>query len=210
MLALIKREIEDNIAYIIAAALFSTALVIVAISLARDGDQPHDVALALSIPIIVLIILGFAAMGAGQMYTDKTRRISAFLSTLRVTRAQIFVARVVTGTLAISILLVPLTVTAAVLLRLSPLPYYLMYPHFVSEIFTAVFLTGFACYCLGLQLGWNQNKAIPILGSLGATAVFVPLIIIKGFAGHLVIIMLLLIAASLTRTWQKFRSTPLF
>ncbi len=208
MFTLIKREIEDNIAYFAAAALFSTALVIAVTSLAYNAEELSEVALSLSIPIIVLAILGFSAMGASQMYTDKTRKISALLSTLRVTRAQILAARIVTGILTILILLVPLAVTAAVLLRLFPPPYPI-YPHFVSEIFTAVFLTGFACYCLGLQLGWNSNKVIRVLGSIGSTAVIVPLIVIKGFGACTVIIMLLLIVASLTRTWQKFTSTPL-
>ena len=208
MFTLIKREIEDNIAYFAAAALFSTALVIAVTSLAYNAEELSEVALSLSIPIIVLAILGFSAMGASQMYTDKTRKISALLSTLRVTRAQILAARIVTGILTILILLVPLAVTAAVLLRLFPPPFPI-YPHFVSEIFTAVFLTAFACYCLGLQIGWSPNKVIPVLGSIGSTAVIVPLIVIKGFGACTVIIMLLLIVASLTRTWQKFTSTPL-
>ena len=208
MFTLIKREIEDNIAYFATAALFSTVLVIVVISLAYNAEEPPVVALSLSIPIIVLAILGFSAMGASQMYTDKTKKISAFLSTLRVTRAQILAARIVTGILTILILLVPLAVTAAVLLRIFPPPFPI-YPHFISEIFTAVFLTGFACYCLGLQLGWSPNKVIPVLGSIGSTAVIVPLIVIKGFGACTAIIMLLLIVASLTRTWQKFKSTPL-
>jgi len=208
MFTLIKREIEDNIAYFATAALFSTALVIVVISLAYNAEELPVVALSLSIPIVVLAILGFSAMGASQMYTDKTRKISALLSTLRVTRAQILAARIVTGILTILILLVPLAVTAALLLRLFPPPYPI-YPHFVSEIFTAVFLTAFACYCLGLQLGWSSNKAIRVLGSIGSTAVIVPLIVIKGFGACTAIIMLLLIVASLTRTWQKFKSTPL-
>ena len=208
MFTLIKREIEDNRAYFATAAIFSTVLVIVVISLAYNAEEPPVVALSLSIPIIVLAILGFSAMGASQMYTDKTRKISALLSTLRVTRAQILAARIVTGILTILILLVPLAVTAALLLRLFPPPYPI-YPHFVSEIFTAVFLTAFACYCLGLQLGWSSNKVIRVLGSIGSTAVIVPLIVIKGFGACTAIIMLLLIVASLTRTWQKFKSTPL-
>ena len=208
MFTLLKREIEDNRAYFATAAIFSTVLVIVVISLAYNAEELSEVALSLSIPIIVLAILGFSAMGASQMYTDKTRKISALLSTLRVTRAQILAARIVTGILTILILLVPLAVTTAVLLRLFSPPYPI-YPHFVSEIFTAVFLTAFACYCLGLQLGWSSNKVIPVLGSIGSTAVIVPLIVIKGFGACTAIIMLLLIVASLTRTWQKFKSTPL-
>jgi ABC-type transport system involved in multi-copper enzyme maturation permease subunit len=219
MLALIRREIEDNMAFFIAAAVFSTILVAGIATYAyeakgsKDAHAYRDVGgadavLALSFVVIVPVVVGFSAMGASQMYTDRTRKISTFLSTLPVTRARILIARIITGTLAILILLVPLTVAASILVRVFAPPYP-MYPHYVSEISAAVFLTGFACYCIGLQLGWSPNKAIPILGTLGATAVIIPIIVIKGFGTHTVIIMLLLIAASLTRTWQKFASTPL-
>jgi ABC-type transport system involved in multi-copper enzyme maturation permease subunit len=223
MFALIRREIEDNVAFFIAAAVFSTILVAGIATFAYDAKGSKDThaytyeadvggggALfsALSFVVIVPVVVGFPAMGASQMYTDRTRKISTFLSTLPVTRARILIARIITGTLAILILLVPLTITASILVRVFPPPYPI-YPHYVSEVSVAVFLTGFACYCIGLQLGWSPNKAIPILGTLGATAVIIPIIVIKGFGAQTIIIMLLLIAASLTRTWQKFASTPL-
>lgn len=213
MFALIRREIEDNVAFFIAAAVFSTILVAGIATLAyesKDSGDTHeaDAVLSMSFIIVGLVVVGFCAMGASQMYTDRTRKISTFLSTLPVTRARILLARIITGTLAILILLVPLTITASILIRVFPPPYPI-YPHYVSEISAAVFLTGFACYCIGLQLGWSPNKAVPILGTLGATAVIIPIVVIKGFGAHTIMIMLSLIAASLTRTWQKFASTPL-
>lgn len=210
MFALIKREIEDHIAYFLGAVLFSAIFCAIALSLTYhdDYEDPSPAAVALLIPTAIVAVFGFCAMGVSQMYTDRTRKISSLLSTLPVTRGQLLIARIVTAVLAMLVLLVPLAVTAAILLRLFPPPYPI-YTHYVAEIFTAVFLMGFACYCLGLQLGWSSGKVIPTLGSLVLTIILVPLIIIKGFWDHAIIILLLLIFASLTRTWQKFTSTPL-
>jgi len=210
MFTLIKREIEDHIAYFLAAVLFSAIFIAIAVSLTYNEDRegPSPAALALLIPTIIVAVFGFCAMGASQMYIDRTRKISSLLSTLPVTRGQILIARIITAVLAMLVLLLPLAVTAAILLRLFPPPYPI-YPHYVAEIFTAIFLMGFACYCLGLQLGFSSGKVAPTLGALVLTIILVPLIIIKGFWGHTVIILLLLIFASLTRTWQKFTSTSL-
>jgi len=115
-------------------------------------------------------------------------------------------ARIITGILAILTLLVPLTITAVVLLRLftPPIP---MYPGLVSEIFIATFLMAFACYCLGLLAGWNSSKIIPTLGGLVLTCILVPLVLVNGL--HIVVILLLFIIASLMRTWHTFMSTSL-
>jgi hypothetical protein len=67
----------------------------------------------------------------------------------------------------------------------------------------------FACYCLGLQTGWNSGKIIPTLGGIALTCIFVPLIIVKGFGLHIVVILVLFIVASLIRTWHTFMSTSL-
>lgn len=208
MFTLIKREIEDHIAWFLAAGLFSAFLAAIWISLVsrRGSDGPPVTALAALFPTTLVVVFGFCAMGASQMHMDRTRKISAFLSTLPVTRGRILIARIVTGILAILVLLVPLAVTAAVLSRLFAPPHP-VYPAFVAEIFTVIFLMGFACYCLGLQTGWSSSKVIPTLGSLLLTFILVPLILIKGFGAHIVVILLLFIVASLIRTWHRFIST---
>ena len=210
MFTLIKREIQDHIVYFLAAALFSAVLIVAIVSmvLGRDSYGPPPGALALLFPATVVVVIGFSAMGASQMYTDRARKISAFLATLPVTRGRILIARIVTGILAILVLLVPLAVAAAILFRLivPPCP---VYPPFVAEIFAVVFLMGFACYCLGLQAGWSSNKTIPTLGSLALTCAIVPLIIIKGFGLYIVVILLALIVCCLVRTWDEFTSTSL-
>jgi hypothetical protein len=144
------------------------------------------------------------------MYLDKTRKISALLSTLAVSRNRILLARIIAGILAILTLLVPLTIAAGILMRfftiLIPIP---MYPGMVFEISVVVFLMAFACYCIGLQTGWNSNPVTPSLGALFLTCIFVPLILIKGFGVHIVVILVLFIAASLIRTWRTFMTTSL-
>jgi ABC-type transport system involved in multi-copper enzyme maturation permease subunit len=209
MFTLIKREIEDHIAYFIGAAVLSAVLIALLIS-AMYQPEPRDmpVFIGLSIPAIVILIIGFPAMGATQMYTDRTRKISTLLSTLPVSRRQILCARIITGILAILTLLLPLTITMVILFPLFTPPIQ-MYPGLVWEIFAAAFLMAFACYCLGLLTGWNSSKIIPTLGGLVLTGILLPLILVKGFGLHTVVILLLFIIASLMRTWHTFMSTSL-
>ena len=90
MLALIKREIEDHIVYFLGAAGFSASLIAIAIHSAyalHDDKPPYLISVY---PVFVIIsMLGFCSMGVTQMYTDRTRKISSFLSTLAATRRRI-------------------------------------------------------------------------------------------------------------------------
>jgi len=209
MFTLIKREIEDHIAYFIGAIILSavlTALLASAFYYNEPGEQP--VFIGLSIPVIVVLIIGCSGMGVSQMYTDRTRKISAFLSGLPVTRGRILIARIITGILAILIVLLPLTVTAQILWRLfaPPIP---IYSGMIFDISVTAFLMAFACYCLGLQTGWTSSRITPTLGGLVLTVILVPLILVKGFGLQIKIMLIVFIVASLIRTWQKFRSTAL-
>jgi len=214
MFTLIKREIEDNIVYFIGAAILSAILIVLSTLLAfHNYDSPNApvFSIGLWIPVIIVLIIGLPGMGVSQMYTDRTRRISAFLSGLPVTRGQILVARIITGILAILTFLVPLTITAVVLLHLfAPSgPIYSGYSGFIFDIFIVIFLMCFTCYCLGLQTGWTSSKITPTLGGVALAFVLVPLILVKGFGLHIVVILVLFIVASLVRTWHRFMSTPL-
>jgi len=106
------------------------------------------------------------------------------------------------------ILLVPLTIAAGILVRIftPPVP---MFTGMVFEISITVYLMAFACYCIGLQTGWNSNPLTPSLGALFLTCIFIPLILIKGFGVHIVVILVLFIVASLLRTWHTFMKTSL-
>jgi len=209
MFTLIKREIEDHIAYFIGAIILSgilIALLTSAIYYDEPGERP--VFVGLSIPAIVVLITGFASMGVSQMYTDRTRKVSTFLSGLPVTRGHILVARIITGILAILIVLLPLTITGTILWRLfaPPIP---IFPGLIFDLSVTVFLMGFACYCIGLQTGWTSSRITPTLGGLVLTCILVPLIVVKGFGLQIKIILIVFIVASLIRTWQKFRSTAI-
>ena len=212
MFALIKREIQDHIVYFIGAAVFSAVFIVMSISVIHQYDpkDPPVFSIGLGVPAVTIVIFGICAMGATQMYLDKTRKISALLSTLAVSRNRILLARIIAGILAILTLLVPLTIAAVILMRffttLIPIP---MFPGMVFEISVVVFLMAFACYCIGLQTGWNSNPVTPSLGALFLTCIFVPLFFVKGFGVHIVVILVLFIVASLLRTWHTFMRTSL-
>ena len=217
MFTLIKREIEDHIAYFIGAGILSGILIILSILAisANEASEPV-VFVGLWIPLIIVLLIivlmiGLPGMGVSQMYMDRNRRISAFLSTLPVTRGQILAARIITGILAILTLLVPLTITSVILLRLfaPSVPIYSGYSGFIFDIFIATFLMSFACYCMGLQTGWTSSRITPTLGGVALAFVLVPLILVKGFGLHIVVILALFIIASLVRTWHRFTSTSL-
>jgi hypothetical protein len=210
MLTLIKREIQDQIVYFFAAAILTAILIVLALSVAYHG-RPDGIAFAytgLSFPVIVILMIGFSGMGVSQMYTDRARKISAFLSALPVSRSQILLARIVVGVLAILTVVLPLTATGMVLRYLfaPPIP---VLSGMLIHIFAALFLVGFACYCLGLLTGWTTGKIAPALGCLALTCVLVSLILVKGLGPSTKVILILFIVACLTRTWQKFMSTSL-
>ncbi|MHC4214771.1 MAG: hypothetical protein ACYSWP_15520 [Planctomycetota bacterium] len=86
---------------------------------------------------------------------------------------------------------------------------YPIYQGFAGEIFIASFLMVFASYCLGLQMGWSSEKLAPALGAVIFTIILGTLVAVKGFGPELWILLLIFIAASLIRTWQKFTSNIL-
>ena len=209
MFTLIKREIEDHVAYFIGAVVISAiiiALLVTVVYYEQAGGEP--VFVGLSIPVFVVLIIGCAGMGVSQMYTDKNRKISAFLSGLPVTRDRILTARIITGLLAILIIILPSTITGKILWRLfaPPIP---IYSGLIFDISTVSFLMLFSCYCIGLQTGWTSSKITPTLGAMVLTVILLPLILVKGLGLHIKVILILFIVASLIRTWQKFKTTAL-
>ncbi|MHC4680974.1 MAG: hypothetical protein ACYTEK_20015 [Planctomycetota bacterium] len=209
MLALIKREILDHIVYFIAALIFSAILVAILMASAYNfGEIESSILAALSIPMLLILVIVFSAMGVTQMYLDRNRRISAFLCVLPVTRGRILGARIIAGVLAILLALLPVTIAAVVLYRLllPPVP---IIAGFVTDIVTTIFLMVFACYCLGLLTGWTSSKIAPTFGALGLNLVLVSLVSVKGFGSEIRFLLVLIIAACLMRTWHKFVSTSL-
>ncbi len=211
-LVLIRREIQDHIAYFIAAIVLAALLVVICISAglrikADEGDGPIA-AMALSIPVVILAVISVTAMGTSQMYSDKNQRISAFLSTLPTTRAQIFAARLVAGLLAILILLLPAAITTYLLVQIfaPPIPTFF---EMARDISFTILLTAISCYCLGLQTGWTSSRIAPTLTALLLACVLIPLMIVKGFGPPATMLLLLFVLASLARTWCKFSTASL-
>lgn len=209
MFTLIKREIRDHTVYFLAAAILTAILIAMAIFMAYQiGRGESVVYIGLSLPVIVILMIGFSGMGISQMYTDRARKISAFLSILLVSRNQILLARIVTGILAILTVFLPLIATCMALRYLfaPPIP---VLSGIIYDIFTVVFLVGLACYCLGLMTGWTTSKIVPAIACLVLTFIFTSLIIIKGFGPCAKGILILFIVACLTRAWQNYTSTSL-
>lgn len=209
MLTLIKREIRDHILYFFVAVILAATLVgLLTVSAYNFDQRESQVYLTLMIPGVMLLVLGAAGMGVSQMYIDKNRRISAFLSAQPVTRGRIFVARVIMGVLVILTVLAPAAIAAATLNSLlgPPIP---AYGKLIVNIFLTVFLMALACYSVGLLTGWTTSKLTPSFGGLGLTVLLSSMIFIKGFGLEIQLLLVLIIAASLTRTWRKYMSKPL-
>jgi len=228
MLALIKREIEDNVVLfilaVVAMVFFGVISTSMSLKMIISSNPPigvistgTSVRMILSTPpigipmpmysifapLLPVAALLITLFGARQMYSDKTKKTSAFLSTLTTTRQRIFIARIIAGLLWVLIVLVPIAVADIVLLklypRLVPVDIGLLVRLFSISLFVCL-----ACYALGLQLGFQNNRILSALGLILIWPVLVSTVIIKGLGLETVVILLLFIAASLVRTWQKF------
>lgn len=210
MYALIKREIRDHRIFFLGAVVLTASLIGLSVT-ALYNNRQIDAAVFGSgggVTALVIVVFGLFAMGSVQMYTDKTRKISAFVSTLPVSRSRVLLAKICAGVLVILTAIVPLAVAVAILLPIKapPVP---MYWVIARDVFAGTFLTVFACYCIGLQVGWNSGKVAPTLGGLGLTCILASLIIIKGLAPEMMIMLSIFIVASLIRTWHNFTSSSL-
>ncbi|MFH1371826.1 MAG: hypothetical protein ABII09_11165 [Planctomycetota bacterium] len=209
MFTLIMREIEDNRVFFIGALILAVIFSMLFLWWIYYGVFDDVLFVGLPIWNAILGMMIFCGMGAAQMYFDRTRKISALLATLTVSRGQIFAARVIAGILLVFIGLVPLagiTITAVLTKTVeSSHSVRLLYP----EVSIPVFLLGFACYCIGLQAGWTSNRLIAALGALGLSFILVSVILIKGFGWEIYAILFLLIAACLIRSWYKFSRAAL-
>lgn len=164
--------------------------------------------LLISLP--TLIGVGFFFLGVTQTQIDRKNGISAFLSTLPVKRIQIFLMLFITGiliTLTVISLLV-LAITGGILSGLLLWPESLL-PDGLYYLFIGMFLTGFACYCFGLYVGFNAQTFTGAVCALPLVMIFVSLIIVKGFGLTLIIITLLFIAASLLSLIKTSRDNPI-
>ncbi len=218
MFTLIKREIEQNIILFAIAALYAAifigTIVVSVIERQAHSSSPMGISntmmLALVFYLPLTLSLLSAITGLVQMYTDRDKKLSAFLSTLATTRIHILLARIFTGVLTILTVLLPVVAASAILLQLfHPAPVSGIYTAFFMRVFAVTFLLALACYCIGLQIGWNRGIVITITTALFLTIALFSLLIIKGFGLEGCLILAVIIVASLARTWRKFISTSL-
>jgi hypothetical protein len=209
-LTLLRREVIDHIAYFVGALVLSGLLAagLVSIALGLDKNDREMAALAGLIPATIMVVAGLCALGVAQMYGDRMRNISAFLTALPATRLQIFTARIAAGVLAILILLIPLTIAAGVTLSVSAdqVP---LYRGVLSDLSRSVFLTCLACYSVGIYAGWNRGSLAPTLGVLPIVMLVPLLLAIKGFGLDVAALLVIFILACLAGTWCRFSSSSL-
>lgn len=209
-LTLLKREIIDHIAYFVGALVLSGLLtaMLASISLGLEGGDRELVAVGGLIPATIVVVAGLCALGVAQMYTDRTRNVSAFLIALPVTRPQIFAARIAAGLLVILILLVPLMIAGSIVLGLqrAEVP---LYRGILADVFRSVFLMCLACYSVGIYAGWNRGSLAPTLGVLPVVMLVPLLLVVKGFGPEVAVILVVFILACLTGAWCRFSSSSL-
>ncbi len=206
MLTLIGRELRDHIVYVVLAGLITVGTMVLAIVIGTWGiAQVSGLIFIVMMPLLVAL---FGLLGAAQMYTDRANRVSALLATSAVTRSHILVARVLAGTAIILAMLVPLLVTAVAILHFAGAPF-VFYGRTLAGIATTIALTGFACYSLGLLLGWTTNKVFPALSLLFGLLLVMLLVVVKGFGIPAIVVLLLFSIAALLRVWHRFTSVSL-
>ena len=208
MWTLIKREMDDCRVFFVAAVGYAVLVILILISAVYSAGMSMDYVKSASPVLLLTGMMLFCFMGAGQMYLDRTRRISCFLSTLAVTRPSLFAARVITGLLLIFSTIVPIAAAGMVIVRVlyEPIP---VYRRMFWELAVTVSVLSIAAYCLGLLTGWARGRILPVLGGAVLTFVLAPVVAIKGFGAETVILLSAFIVISLIRSRQVYVSTPL-
>jgi hypothetical protein len=204
MLTLIIREIEDNRAFFILAIII--ALIFCAFYVSEQYYDKDSKAGTITTLIFIFTFFGMfvtCGMGASQMYWDRMKKISALLSTLAVTRNQIFTARVISGVLLIIVGFLPAIATIWFASNLTAEERFLR-TIISPETGILIFLFYFACYGIGLQSGWVSNKLMPTIGALGFSFILSKLVWTKGFGWDCYVILILLIVCCLLRAWRTF------
>jgi hypothetical protein len=206
------REIEDSrllfIIVIILALAFSSMIAWKMVAL----EEYQNTEIRLFVRTIGILfscggICIFSVLGMTQMYSDKTKKISALLATLAVSRFTIFTARVLTGILLILLWLMPVFITVEFATRSLPIVNTGIFPG--PQVWAVIFMICLASYCIGLQAGWTAGKITPTLGALGLSFIMVWILLIKGFRPDIYVILILLIAGCLLRAWRTFSTAAL-
>jgi hypothetical protein len=209
MFTLIKREVIDNIIFFVASALFAAILVAImfTISLGDVDEEIRIYSVAGLFPVAGAVFIGLSWMGATQMHMDRTKKIYSMLFTKPVSRSQVLFVKIITGLLAILLLLLPILATAGFLLKnVDAAELELIFPGIFIPIAISVLMLFFGCYCLGLVCGLSSNKIIPAFGGIVLSVLLVPIVFIKGFGFEALGILVLFVVACLLFVWKRFLS----
>ncbi len=214
MLMLIRRELDSLFTFLVlevTMAAMLIAFIISSVMYKQMANTPVGIpTVMISTLWLLIFLLPFlsGSIGASQMYWDRDKKISTFLCTLATTRNRILAARIIAGMLVMSVVPICLAVTDAMLLK--------VYPRLVpieagvfARMFLITLLINLACYAMGLQMGWSQNKYLPSLGELAVCVIVVSVIVLTGLSVHSMVILGFVAVGSFVRAWQKFMSTSL-
>jgi hypothetical protein len=206
MRALIVRELQDHVVYVVLLSLVVAMAVVAAILTGIWGiTEVSPVIVGATMPMLLVL---FCTLGVSQMYTDRAHRISALLATSAATRSRIMAARVLAGVAIMLPALVALLITALSVLYFDRTPLHL-YRGMIVEISVTAALASFAGYCVGLLAGWTLNRTMTTLSIFFGTVLVMLLVIVKGFWMPAAAILLLFSVAALIRVWCRFTSIAL-
>ena len=206
MFALIKREIEDNIvSYLIFAILsLGGSALMLGVAFYGDLEYPGDRSFLIIPGLFISIgLLGVSTLGSSQMYIDRTRKVSAFLSGLAVTRGRLFAAKITAGAIGILLMIGPIAIAAGITVDKFALPIPITWEVF-REVTLVVFLVYLSGYSMGLVVGWAITRFNPGLLAIALTILFLPFVIVKGFGPEAAGWLVLFSGAVLTVSWQRF------
>jgi len=206
MFALIKREIEDNIVFYLMFVLLGFGASALMLGLAFYGEfGKPDGGVILVIPGLFMAIglLGVSSLGSSQMYIDRTRKVSAFLSGLAVTRWRLFAAKITAGAVGILIMIGPIAISAAIIVEKFAVPIPVRWEVF-RDITLVVFLVYLSGYSMGLVVGWSITKFNPGWVAIMLIILFLPFVIVKGCGPGAAGWLVLFDGAALMLSWQRF------
>ena len=206
MFALIKREIEDNIVFYLMFAILSLGTSALMLGVVFYGDFEDTGDMVLIIPGLLFTaigLLGVSALGSSQMYVDRTRKVSAFLSGLAVTRGRLFAAKITAGVIGILLMIGPIVIAAMIAVEKLAVPIPVTWEVF-REVTLVVFLVYLSGYSMGLVVGWATTKFNPGLLAIALVILFLPFVIVKGFGSEAAVWLVLFNGAVLMVSWRRF------
>ena len=215
MWTLIKREIRDHWLHIILPAIIIFIALTVLISqmlyLYRKDipimGLPEDLLAIYWVPI-VLIPAFTVILGVTQIYSDRNRKISAFLLSQPTSRVKLLAAKLIAGLIWIACVTLPFILTSVIVLTIMP-PLLPGGKILLIKLIITAGLVNLACYSIGLMCGWGTNKYIPNLFAIILATPLLALLIIKGFGLETHSLLIVVTIVALLKTTNKFMATSL-